>query len=89
LLKIVSVAVKEMSEGELLQIQKSRNLNITEDVYFEIIRKKTAALYSICTQVVLNQLAPQMWKLKRCVIWRIYWNAFQKKMIYWIIKAMD
>ena len=40
LLKIVSKAVKEMSEGELLQIEKTRKLNITEDIYFEIIRKK-------------------------------------------------
>ncbi|MFO7829474.1 MAG: polyprenyl synthetase family protein [Bacteroidales bacterium] len=49
LLKIVSVAVREMSEGELLQIQKSRKLNITEDVYYDIIRKKTAALIAACT----------------------------------------
>jgi octaprenyl-diphosphate synthase len=48
-LKIVSVAVKEMSEGELLQIQQSRKLRITEDVYYEIIRKKTAALIAACT----------------------------------------
>ena len=38
-----------MSEGELLQIQKSRKLDITEDIYFEIIRKKTAALIAACT----------------------------------------
>lgn len=49
LLKIVSVAVKEMSEGELLQIQQSRKLNITEDIYSDIIRKKTAALIAACT----------------------------------------
>ena len=48
ILDIVSFAVKEMSEGELLQIQKSRKLNITEDEYFEIIRKKTAALIAAC-----------------------------------------
>ena len=48
LLKIVSHAVKDMSEGELLQIAKTRKLNITEEVYFEIIRKKTAALISAC-----------------------------------------
>ncbi len=48
ILEIVSFAVKEMSEGELLQIQKSRKLNITEDEYFEIIRKKTAALIAAC-----------------------------------------
>lgn len=44
LLKIVSTAVKEMSEGELLQIEKARRLDIEEDVYFEIIRQKTASL---------------------------------------------
>ena len=50
LLKIVSNAVKEMSEGELLQIEKTRRLNITEDIYFDIIRKKTAALISACCE---------------------------------------
>ncbi len=49
ILEIVSEAVKEMSEGELLQIQKSRKLNISEEEYFEIIRKKTAALIASCT----------------------------------------
>jgi octaprenyl-diphosphate synthase len=49
LLKIVSVAVREMSEGELLQIQKSRKLNLTEEVYYDIIRKKTASLIAACT----------------------------------------
>ena len=48
LLRIVSDAVREMSEGELLQIQKSRKLNITEAEYFEIIRKKTATLIAAC-----------------------------------------
>ncbi len=48
LLKIVSNAVKEMSEGELLQIEKARRLDISEEIYFEIIRKKTASLISSC-----------------------------------------
>ncbi|OIP04304.1 MAG: polyprenyl synthetase [Bacteroidetes bacterium CG2_30_32_10] len=48
LLRIVSEAVREMSEGELLQIKKARNLNIKEDIYFEIIRKKTASLFASC-----------------------------------------
>lgn len=48
LLTIVSDAVREMSEGELLQIQKSRKLNITKEEYFDIIRKKTATLISAC-----------------------------------------
>lgn len=51
LLKIVSEAVKEMSEGELLQIEKARRLDIEESVYFEIIRKKTASLISSCCAV--------------------------------------
>ena len=50
LLKILSVAVKEMSEGELLQLQYSRKQDITEDAYFDIIRKKTAVLISACTE---------------------------------------
>lgn len=45
-LQILSQAVKQMSEGELLQIEKSRNLNLKEDIYFEIIRNKTASLLS-------------------------------------------
>lgn len=45
-LHILSEAVKQMSEGELLQIEKSRNLNLKEDIYFEIIRNKTASLLS-------------------------------------------
>jgi octaprenyl-diphosphate synthase len=49
LLAIVSEAVKEMSEGELMQIRKSRKLDITEKEYFEIIEKKTAALIAACT----------------------------------------
>jgi octaprenyl-diphosphate synthase len=48
LLKIVSNAVREMSEGELLQIEKARKLDISEDIYFEIIRKKTASLIAAC-----------------------------------------
>ncbi len=48
LLKIISVAVREMSEGELLQIEKARKLDITEEIYFEIIRQKTATLIAAC-----------------------------------------
>ena len=51
LLKIVSNAVREMSEGELLQIEKARRLDITEEIYFEIIRQKTASLISSCCGV--------------------------------------
>tara|TARA_B100001287_G_scaffold276415_1_gene287154 strand:+ start:57 stop:1031 length:975 start_codon:yes stop_codon:yes gene_type:complete len=48
LLEIVSSAVKDMSEGELLQIEKARRLDIEEKIYFDIIRKKTAVLISSC-----------------------------------------
>ena len=48
LLEITSRAVEEMSEGELLQIEKARKLDITEDVYFSIITKKTASLIASC-----------------------------------------
>lgn len=48
LLEIVSRATKEMSEGELLQIEKARKLDIDEQIYFEIIRKKTASLIASC-----------------------------------------
>jgi len=48
LLGIMSQAVKEMSEGELLQIEKARNLNFSEDIYYDIIRQKTASLIAAC-----------------------------------------
>jgi octaprenyl-diphosphate synthase len=48
LLKHVSIAVKEMSEGELLQIEKSRKLDITEEIYYQIIKQKTASLIASC-----------------------------------------
>lgn len=50
-LQIVSKAVQEMSEGELLQLEKSKKLNITEEVYFDIIYKKTASLIASCTHL--------------------------------------
>ncbi|MFN3916462.1 MAG: polyprenyl synthetase family protein [Flavobacteriales bacterium] len=48
ILQIVSQAVREMSEGELLQIEKARKLDIIEEVYFDIIRQKTASLIASC-----------------------------------------
>lgn len=51
LLKIVSDAVREMSEGELLQMEKARNLDISEEIYYEIIRQKTASLIASCCAV--------------------------------------
>ncbi|TKB98008.1 polyprenyl synthetase family protein [Pedobacter cryotolerans] len=48
LLKIVSTAVQQMSEGELLQIEKVRRMDISEELYFEVIRQKTASLIASC-----------------------------------------
>ena len=60
LLKIVTNAVKEMSEGELLQIEKSRRLDINEAVYYDIIRQKTASLIASCCAVGASSAgAPQ------------------------------
>jgi octaprenyl-diphosphate synthase len=50
LLEIVARSVKEMSEGELLQIEKARLLDITEEIYFDVIRKKTASLIATCCE---------------------------------------
>lgn len=51
LLRLVTDAVKEMSEGELLQFEKARQLDITEDIYYEVIRQKTASLIASCCAV--------------------------------------
>jgi len=51
LLEIISESVRNMSEGELLQIEKAKNLDIQEDIYFEIITKKTASLISSCCKI--------------------------------------
>lgn len=54
LLQIMSNSVREMSEGELLQIEKARRLDITEDIYFDIIRQKTATLIAACCAAGAN-----------------------------------
>ncbi len=51
ILKIVSTAVRELSEGELLQIEKARRLDINEEVYYQIIKQKTASLIASCCAV--------------------------------------
>ncbi len=51
MLKIVSDSVKKMSEGELLQLEKARRLDITEDIYYDIITKKTASLIASCCAI--------------------------------------
>jgi octaprenyl-diphosphate synthase len=58
LLKIISVAVREIVEGELLQIEKARKLDITEDVYYEIIRQKTATLIAACCSLGAASVKP-------------------------------
>lgn len=73
LLTVVSNAIREMSEGELLQIEKAKNLDITEDVYFEIIRQKTAALLSACCEIgarsvgVEDEMAKKMYRFGELV----------------------
>lgn len=51
ILDVISESVKQMSEGELLQIEKTKKLNIDEKTYFEIIQKKTASLISSCCKI--------------------------------------
>lgn len=58
LLKIISVAVREISEGELLQIEKARQLDITESVYYDIIRQKTATLIAACCSLGAASVKP-------------------------------
>ena len=58
-LDIISESVKKMSEGELLQIEKSRSLDINEKVYFDIIKKKTASLISSCCKIAAVSVTKQ------------------------------
>lgn len=58
LLEIVSQAVRDMAEGELLQMEKARKLDIREDVYFEIIRQKTASLIAAACCAGATSTAP-------------------------------
>ena len=51
LLAVISRTIREMAEGELLQLEKARKLDITEDVYYEIIRQKTATLIAACCEI--------------------------------------
>lgn len=72
LLEIIARAVREMSEGELLQIEKARKLDITEEIYFEVIRQKTASLIATCCEsaavsVDREDMAPTMRKFGELV----------------------
>ncbi|MDA0774193.1 MAG: polyprenyl synthetase family protein [Bacteroidetes bacterium] len=80
LLKIISVAVREMSQGELLQIEKSRHLDITEEVYYEIIRQKTATLLATCCEMGAQSVnAPEDDVLKMRAFGEAIGMAFQIK----------
>ncbi len=65
LLKIISIAVREMSEGELLQIEKARKLDITEEIYYEIIRQKTATLIAACCSLGAASVKPDSGDIER------------------------
>lgn len=65
LLQIVSNAVREMSEGELLQMEKSRQLNISEEIYLEIIRQKTASLIASCCAVGASSAGVENGRVER------------------------
>jgi octaprenyl-diphosphate synthase len=65
LLRIISVAVREMSEGELLQIEKARRLDITEDIYYEIIRQKTATLIAACCALGAKSVSDDETKVEK------------------------
>ncbi|MDC8001042.1 polyprenyl synthetase family protein [Aequorivita todarodis] len=80
LLKIISVAVREMSEGELLQIEKARRLDITEEIYFEIIRQKTATLIAACCSMgARSVMAPDEEVEKMRKFGELIGTAFQIK----------
>jgi octaprenyl-diphosphate synthase len=65
LLKIISVAVREIVEGELLQIDKARKLDITEAIYYEIIRQKTATLIAACCSLGAASVKPNTKDVER------------------------
>jgi octaprenyl-diphosphate synthase len=76
----ISAAVRDMSEGEILQIEKSRKLDITEEVYFEIIRKKTASLLATSAAVGACSVTDDVEKIERMKIFGEYAGiAFQIK----------
>ena len=80
ILKLISIAVREMSEGELLQIEKARRLDITEDIYFEIIRQKTATLIAACCAIGAASVdAKEEEVLKMTEFGRLIGIAFQIK----------
>jgi octaprenyl-diphosphate synthase len=80
LLGVISRTIREMSEGELLQLEKARKLDITEDVYYEIIRQKTATLIAACCEIgVLSNNADETLAKKMMDFGTFTGMAFQIK----------
>jgi octaprenyl-diphosphate synthase len=79
LLEIVARAVQEMSEGELLQIEKARHLDITEEVYYEVIRKKTASLIATCCEAGALSVGAQAERARMREFGELIGLAFQIK----------
>lgn len=80
LLRIMSNSVREMSEGELLQIEKARKLDITEEVYYEIIRQKTATLIAACCASGANSVGASKENIEKMRLFGEYTGiAFQIK----------
>lgn len=68
LLSVIARTIREMSEGELLQLEKARKLDITEDVYYEIIRQKTATLIAACCEIGVLSNGANEKLAKKCKI---------------------
>jgi len=80
LLKIMSNSVKKMSEGELLQIEKARKLDITENIYYDIIRQKTATLIASCCAAGANSVGTKKEVVEKMRLFGEYTGiAFQIK----------
>jgi octaprenyl-diphosphate synthase len=79
LLEIVARSVKEMSEGELLQIEKARLLDITEEIYYKVIRKKTASLISTCCESAVLSTGSSTYQEKMRLFGEYVGIAFQIK----------
>jgi geranylgeranyl pyrophosphate synthase len=76
LLGVISRTIREMSEGELLQLEKARKLDITEDVYYEIIRQKTATLIAACCEIGVFSIMPMRIWQKNDEFRNLYRNGF-------------
>ena len=80
LLSVIARTIREMSEGELLQLEKARKLDITEEIYYEIIRQKTATLIAACCEIgVLSNEADEAMSAKMMQFGTYTGMAFQIK----------